>query len=76
MSGAGETKNKGFQTIRNDAPETFASVNSAVRLYWKNGVLWTVYRQEERRGWRPLLSRITDQMRRSGAYLLKWITGR
>jgi hypothetical protein len=58
MSGAGETRNKGLEVVSSDAAETFASENAAVRLYWKNGVLWTVYRQKERPGWRALLSRV------------------
>jgi hypothetical protein len=47
-----------MESVEREAGSTFASDNPAVRLYWRNGVLWTVYRQDERRSWRSVLSRI------------------
>jgi hypothetical protein len=75
MSGAGETKNRKMELIRRETERTPAGTEAAVRLYWKNGMTWTVYRSGRRqlRGWSSTPARLAANIGRVRKSLLKWI---
>jgi hypothetical protein len=65
MSGAGETKVKEFEVAGRDAGESLASDSAGVRMYWRKGMLWTVYRTgaTEPRGWSGVSRRMVARLR-------------
>lgn len=62
MSGAGETRAKEFEVISNGAR---TSGGPGVRMYWRKGMLWTVYRTGavELRGWNGVSRRMAARLR-------------
>ena len=64
MSGAGETRVKEFQVISSEATGNLASGSAGVRMYWKKGRLWTVYRTGamELRGWVGVSRRMSARL--------------
>jgi hypothetical protein len=73
MSGAGETRRSRLELLSDEAERNFSSPQTPVRLYWKNGMTWTLYRsgQSERRGWRAIPLRAAAKFRSMRKYLLK-----
>jgi len=65
MSGAGETRVKKFELGGRDARESFASDTAGVRMYWRKGMLWTVYRTgaREPRGLSGVSRRMSARLR-------------
>lgn len=62
MSGAGETRAKEFEVIGSEAR---VSGSAGVRMYWRKGMLWTVYRTGavELRGWNGFSRRMAARLR-------------
>ncbi len=75
MSGAGETKTHGIQLVSGDAGETLSSADAAVRLYWKKGMVWTVYRSAGtgKRGVKSVFFRMSERIRRRRKRLVKFL---
>jgi hypothetical protein len=65
MSGAGETRAKEFERISSQARSNLASGSAGVRMYWRKGMLWTVYRTgaTEPRGWSGVSRRMAARLR-------------
>ena len=65
MSGAGETRAKEFEGISSEARSNPASGSAGVRMYWRKGMLWTVYRTGavELRGWNGASRRMAARLR-------------
>ena len=65
MSGAGETRAKEFEVISREARGNLASGSAGVRMYWRKGMLWTVYRTGavELRGWNGVSRRMAARLR-------------
>ena len=65
MSGAGETRVKDFHVISSEARDNPASGSAGVRMYWRKGKLWTVYRTGamELRGWVGVSRRMSARLR-------------
>jgi hypothetical protein len=65
MSGAGETRAKEFERIGSQARSNLASGSAGVRMYWRKGMLWTVYRtgSVELRGWTGVSRRMAARLR-------------
>ena len=65
MSGAGETRVKEFQVISSEATGNLASGSAGVRMYWRKGKLWTLYRTGavELRGWSGVSRRMKARLR-------------
>lgn len=72
MSGAGETRNSRIDLIGGDAAETCIPSQTKARLYWRNGITWTVYHgnPNRRARWRAILSEFALQIRRGRDYFL------
>ena len=65
MSGAGETRVKEFEVISSEATDNLASGSAGVRIYWRKGMLWTVYPAgaTEPRGWSGVSRRMLARLR-------------
>jgi hypothetical protein len=75
MSGAGETRVKEFEVAGNGARRSLASDNADVRMYWRKGKLWTVYRTGavELRGWSGVSRRMLARLRGMRENVLKFL---
>jgi hypothetical protein len=75
MSGAGETRNKGLELVSGDAAEGFAPADPTVRLYWKKGMVWTVYRTHANAGHgrRSIFRRMALRFQRGRKRLIKFL---
>ncbi len=75
MSGAGETRNRGLELVSGDAAEGFTPADPTVRLYWKKGMIWTVYRSNSigKPGIKSMLRQVQERMRRSRKRLVKFL---
>jgi hypothetical protein len=64
MSGAGETRAKEFEGISSEARGNLASGSAGVRMYWRKGMVWTVYRTGavELRGWNGVSRRMRARL--------------
>ncbi|HKT49271.1 MAG TPA: hypothetical protein VJV96_03190 [Candidatus Angelobacter sp.] len=75
MSGAGETRAKEFEGISSEAGSNFASGSAGVRMYWRKGMLWTVYRTgaTEPRGWSGVSRRMSARLRAMGESIMRFL---
>jgi hypothetical protein len=75
MSGAGETRAKEFEAISSEARGNLASDSAGVRMYWRKGMLWTVYRTGavELRGWVGFSRRMSARLSGMRASMMKFL---